>query len=368
MENITKTLAEQLQITDLEIEKRKKLLGFTKEDADLLRSYKPMIDKYLDGIVKTFYDEQLKVPEISLLIGDAETFRRLENAMHRYVLDLFDGHYDTEYVNRRLRIGKVHQRIGVSSKLYLAATYQLQKIINNTFLMHLASEGNFIEAEKIRISVHKIMTFDVQLILDTYISSLVNEVDNAREELRQYSDSLQEMVAEKTLQLKELSLRDSLTGLFNQHAFFDHLRRELANAERYRESVTLLYFDLNGFKQLNDREGHQAGDEILSLVGDIIRESIRETDIGCRYGGDEFCIILPRTSMESSELIKERLIKCFKEHDTKSVTFSLGIVDTGPESFIDYESLVKKADEEMYKAKEQSKIKPGIQVSIASCN
>ena len=123
MEQLNKTLAEQLQITNLEIEKRKKLLDFSGEDAELLLSYKPMVAKYLDGIVKTFYDHQLKVPEIALLIGDSETFRRLESAMHRYILDLFDGHYDLEYVNRRLRIGKVHQRIGVSSKLYLAAIY-----------------------------------------------------------------------------------------------------------------------------------------------------------------------------------------------------------------------------------------------------
>ena len=137
MEQLNKTLAEQLQISEMEIEKRKKLLEFSQEDAELLRSYKPLIAKYLDGIVKTFYDHQLQVPEIALLIGDAETFRRLESAMHRYVLDLFDGHYDEEYVNKRLRIGKVHQRIGVSSKLYLAEIYQLQKILNNTLLMQL---------------------------------------------------------------------------------------------------------------------------------------------------------------------------------------------------------------------------------------
>lgn len=363
MEKLDKTLAEQLQITNLEIEKRKKLLEFSDNDAELLLSYKPMIAKYLDGIVKTFYDHQLQVPEIALLIGDSETFRRLKSAMHRYVLDLFDGHYDMEYVNRRLRIGKVHQRIGVSSKLYLAAIYQLQKIINNTFLMHLSDESNIIKLEQIRITVNKIFTFDVQLVLDTYISSLVNQVDNAREELRLYSDSLQQTVAEKTKELKEMSLKDSLTGLFNQHAFYDHLRREVANAERYHEPLTLFYFDLNGFKQLNDTEGHPAGDEILSLVGNIIREVIRETDIGCRYGGDEFCVILPRTSINTSEIVKERLVKEFTAQDTKGISFSLGIIDTGPDIFVGYETLVKNADQEMYKAKAESKNKPGIHIS-----
>ena len=229
--------------------------------------------------------------------------------------------------------------------------------------MHLSNESSIIKLEQIRIAVNKLITFDVQFVLDTYISSLVDQVDNAREELRVYSDTLQEKVNEKTKQLKELSLKDSLTGLFNQHAFYDHLRREMANAERYSEPLTLFYFDLNGFKQLNDTEGHQAGDEILTLVGDIIKKTVRDTDIGCRYGGDEFCIILPRTSVETSEIVKERFINEFNNHDTKGVLFSMGIIDTGPKDFVGYEILVKKADQEMYKAKAESKRKPGIHVS-----
>lgn len=364
MHQLNKTLAEQLQITDMEIEKRKKLLDFTDEDALILLSYKPVIAKYIDGIVKRFYENQLAVPEIALLIGDAETFRRLESAMHRYILDLFDGYYDYEYVNRRLRIGKVHQRIGVSSKLYLAAIYQLQKILNNTLLMHGLNKDDIVTREKTRGAINKIITFDVQLVLDTYISSLVVQVDNAREELREYSESLQDIVKEKTKQLKEQSLSDALTGLFNQRAFYEHLRRELGNAERYKEPVTLFYFDLNGFKNLNDTHGHQAGDEVLALVGEIVRASIRDTDIGCRYGGDEFAIILPRTSIDTAKIIKQRLKNEFESRDTKGVTFSMGIIDTGPEDILGYESLVKKADSEMYKAKEESKKSPGIHISV----
>lgn len=364
MNQLNKTLAEQLQINEIEIEKRKELLDFTEEDRLILLSYKPTIEKYVDGIVKTFYEHQLQVSEIALLIGDAETFRRLTNAMTRYVFDLFDGNYDEEYVNRRLRIGKVHQRIGVSSKLYLAAIYQLQKILNNTLLMVGTNSEDFVAREKARIALNKLITFDVQLVLDTYISNLVLQVETARTELRTYSESLQEKVVEKTKQLTELSLRDNLTGLFNQRAFFENLRRELGNAERYHESITLFYFDLNGFKALNDTAGHQAGDALLALVGEVVRGATRETDIGCRYGGDEFCIILPRTSIRTSDLVRERLIKGFEEQDTSGVSFSLGIVDTGPDDFLDYEFFIKKADKEMYKAKAESKKTPGIHVSI----
>lgn len=364
MDQLDKTLAQQLQITEMEIEKRKKLLEFTEEDALILLACKPTIEKYVDGIVKTFYETQIAVPEIALLIGDAETFRRLTNSMTRYIFDLFDGHYDEEYVNRRLRIGKVHQRIGVPSKFYLAAIYQLKKILNNALLMQGVSPEDLITREKTRVAIDKIITFDVQLVLDTYMSSLTLQVESARDELKDYSDSLQEKVAEKTKQLKELSLRDNLTGLFNQRAFFEHLRRELGNAERYRESITLFYFDLNGFKELNDTEGHQAGDAVLSLVGEVVNASIRDTDIGCRYGGDEFCIILPRTSVHTADLVRERLISEFEARDTNGISFSLGVIDTGPEEFLDHETFLKKADKEMYKAKAESKKTPGIHVSV----
>ncbi|MDH5646489.1 MAG: protoglobin domain-containing protein, partial [Candidatus Heimdallarchaeota archaeon] len=119
MRKIDKTLAEQLQITDREISKRKHLLGFTTDDAHVLKDNKPLIDKYIDGIVMKFYEHQTAVPEIALVIGDAETLRRLQSAMRSYILELFEGHYDAGYVNRRLRIGKIHERIGVSPKLYI---------------------------------------------------------------------------------------------------------------------------------------------------------------------------------------------------------------------------------------------------------
>lgn len=365
MEKLNKTLAEQLQISALEIEKRKQLLDFTDEDAETLHSFKPIITKYLDDIVKEFYDHQLKIPEISLLIGDAETFRRLSIAMHRYILDLFDGHYDEEYVNRRLRIGKVHQRIGVSSKLYLAAIYQLHRILDDTLLMRWKSDSEWVVREKVCSSLSKIIMFDVQLVMDTYFASLANQVENVRSELRNYSESLQDIVNEKTRQLKEVSLRDGLTGLYNHVAFYEHLRRELANAERYNETLTLFYLDLNNFKHLNDTEGHQQGDKFLIETGEVIRNAIRETDIACRYGGDEFCIILPRTTNESSGIIQDRLIKEFNKLDSRGVSFSLGVVDTGPDEYLDYESLVKNADIEMYKAKAASRKKPGIHISVS---
>ncbi len=123
MYNLNQTLAEQLNISKHEIEKRKHFLNFTKKDVDILLAYKPIIAKHCAGIVKNFYDFMTSYSDVASIIGDAETMRRLNSSMNRYVLELFDGHYDGDYVSKRLRIGLVHQRIGVSSDLYLAGIY-----------------------------------------------------------------------------------------------------------------------------------------------------------------------------------------------------------------------------------------------------
>ena len=104
MTNIELTLAEQMQLSEREIEQRKALIDFDDKDAKILRHYKEFIAEHVDDIVEQFYAKQVQVPENALLIGDAETMRLLRSAMRRYILELFEGDYGSDYVNRRLRI------------------------------------------------------------------------------------------------------------------------------------------------------------------------------------------------------------------------------------------------------------------------
>ena len=314
MDELEQTLAEQMFMTSHELESRKNLLGFTKEDEVLLREHKDLFAKYLDGIVKNFYDKQKQFPEISIVIGDRETLRRLQSAMRRYILELFDGIYDMEYANKRLRIGKVLQRIGIPTKLYLAAVRMLENLLQDTIMMHQFGDKGFEKATQLKKAISKILMLDVQLVLDTYISSLEKQVQSSEKQLREYTDSLEVLVKERTVQLEELSRKDNLTAIYNQRAFYEHMRRELAAAERYQETVTLVYFDLNGFKKLNDTKGHIAGDELLMIVGRCLMAILRETDIPCRYGGDEFAVIMPKTISEEAKLVFKRVIENFKEN------------------------------------------------------
>lgn len=363
MHNLNQTLAEQLHISKQEIEKRKSFLGFTKKDAEILLAYKPVIAKHCSGIIKNFYDFMTSYSEVTSIIGDAESMRRLTSAMNRYVLELFDGHYDEDYVSKRLRIGLVHQRIGVPPELYLSGIYQLQLNLHNTVAMYELGKADVMDIFALRQAINKILMFDVQFVLDTYFSGLVNQVEVARKELREYADSLEKKIEDRTQELEKLSMRDMLTGLYNQHAFFEYLRREISNAERYREPMVLCYFDLNGFKAINDKKGHQQGDDVLVAAGKIVQDSLRESDIGCRYGGDEFALILPHSTLEEADVFSRRLIKNFKVEEMQGVSFSMGIAGIGPDVFIDHEKLLSAADKEMYVAKARTKKRRGFHVS-----
>ncbi len=363
MDNLDKTLAEQLQISKREIEKRKAMLGITHADEELLQSHKPLFSKYLDGIVKNFYERQTAVPEIAILIGDAETLRRLMQAFHLYIQQIFDGKFDEHYVNNRLRIGKVHQRMGVPSKLYIAAMDMLRTVLFSTVDMKYYEQADLIKANRLKTSINKILMFDIQLVFDTYIASLVDEVTAAKDEVANYAEDLEREVAERTRQLQELSSKDSLTSLYNQRAFYEHLRREMSSGERHEYEMSLCYFDLNGFKILNDEQGHIEGDALLQLVGESLLEAIRDSDIACRYGGDEFAVILPKSGLSDAKMVVGRIIDSFKAKDHKGISFSVGVATVGPDDYPDVESFVKQADALMYKSKAKSKKKPGFYIT-----
>lgn len=348
MNRTDQTLVQQMKISDLEIENRKELLDLDREDFTMLTDCKLLIVENIDLIVKTFYDNQTKIDDIVLLIGDADTLLRLSTALRKYILDLFSGYYDSEYVNNRLRIGMVHKRIGVEPKLYLSAVRTLKGILFD-LLKKLIKDEN--QLHKTIQALDKLLYFDITLVFDTYIDSLVGEIETAKQKTESYAKSLEDKVAERTKQLEELSTIDPLTNIYNQRAMYDYLRRELATAKRASVKLSIVYFDIDKFKNINDIEGHIKGDEVLKYIGHVLQTTVREVDIACRYGGDEFTIILPNCNVEHAEEICKKMIKLFSVKYPQ-YTLSVGIAETGTTKYIDGDQLIKIADEQMYISKQ----------------
>jgi diguanylate cyclase (GGDEF)-like protein len=160
--------------------------------------------------------------------------------------------------------------------------------------------------------------------------------------------------------VKELAIRDGLTGLYNHRHFQEMLTYTLNHADRFSTEASLLMLDVDDLKKINDTYGHQAGDAVLSSIGSTLTESLRKVDIPARYGGDEFAVILPNTNKQGSvavaEKIRSRLKKVTLKSDSREVpvTFSIGIA-TFPQSASGKELLVEKADRALYESKNHGK-------------
>ncbi|HET6489666.1 MAG TPA: GGDEF domain-containing protein [Syntrophales bacterium] len=159
-------------------------------------------------------------------------------------------------------------------------------------------------------------------------------------------------------QLRSLSLSDDLTGLYNKRFFSIQLEIEMARAQRTGQPCCLLMIDFDNFKEINDRLGHDEGDRFLIQMGGLIREKLRPTDFVCRYGGDEFAVIMPATSLLDGIGIAKRLQE-FTAHFTWKmalrVSASFGMAAFEPSNPLNAEEFFKQADNELYKAKKAGK-------------
>jgi diguanylate cyclase (GGDEF)-like protein len=160
---------------------------------------------------------------------------------------------------------------------------------------------------------------------------------------------------------KRLSITDGLTGLFNTRYLYNQLDNEIARINRYGGSCSILLFDIDNFKALNDTYGHQAGDDVLHVVALILRKVSRETDIVVRYGGEEFIIILPNTYEEDARYLADRIrreveqtIFLQERGGGTSITVSGGIASY-PLNASDVRSLLNAADKALYAAKASGK-------------
>ena len=157
-------------------------------------------------------------------------------------------------------------------------------------------------------------------------------------------------------ELKRLATTDKLTGAYNRTKFKEIIGREIERVKRYNQPLSIMIFDIDHFKDVNDRYGHSAGDYVLKTIADIVRENIRKIDYFVRWGGEEFMIISSETNLNEAYVLAERIretIESYIFEDNGKVTISLGVTEFKENDTED--NLIKRADGAMYEAKKKGR-------------
>ena len=185
-------------------------------------------------------------------------------------------------------------------------------------------------------------------------SSLRETVDTSREELREIRWQLDQVTSELQ-RTQEQARTDPLTGLSNRRYLNELLVRDIARARRTRESYSVAILDIDHFKRVNDRYGHAAGDQALVHLAFVAKSGVRETDVICRYGGEEFIVLLPGAGAAGAHFVVDRLRMLIEKtpfvHGSEKITirFSAGVAELQPDE--EAAQLVERADQALYQAK-----------------
>ena len=175
----------------------------------------------------------------------------------------------------------------------------------------------------------------------------------ARVRTQIHLNNLVKELEEKNKELENKAIHDHLTELYNHGHMFERLQHSQQISWRYNKPLSVIMFDLDHFKSVNDTWGHQAGDQVLKKVSDVIRDTVRQSDIAGRYGGEEFMIICPETELENARLLADRIREGIEQTDMEieglKVTISGGVAESKQDEPV--EQLVNRADELLYISK-----------------
>ncbi len=220
--------------------------------------------------------------------------------------------------------------------------------------------------KKVRKKTGKLSSIFVPILIENSIHGLLGvsgeKIENeeyTRDILRIVSTRISGFLTIATLHrnTKLLALTDGLTGLLNRNAFHERLESEYQRFRRYGSYLSLIVADFDYLKEINDNYGHPVGDEVLKKIGDILRETSRESDVLTRYGGDEFVIVLPETNTQNAVNMAERIREKIEKYSFKvnnhhfKCTLSLGVATAPGNKIKSSQDLLERADRALYASK-----------------
>ncbi len=308
----------------------------------ILQEY--VLNKSAGKIVEHFYAYLLQYDEFSSIL-DPKLIPALKVTQTDYVRS-FGVAFDTsQYFNHRLRVGYVHKKVGLTLGLYQCAYRELQQLMLNEIPENFSKEG--VCCRDLYRFIHKITALDMTLAIETYHDALVMDIQN----------ELDNVYVEKA-RLREQVRTDSLTGLYTRDYGYAVLKECLGRLEDKKDTCLILA-DIDHFKVINDTYGHLAGDEVLRQIAAILNSAVRDLDAVCRYGGEEFLIVLCRSEADIALRVAERIRQSVSDNivqyngESIHITISQGIAVVESES--DIMQLLNKADMALYQAKQQGR-------------
>lgn len=205
--------------------------------------------------------------------------------------------------------------------------------------------------------------FTIPLVVEKnlQIAQIQRENQSLRQAIERANDQLKEKNAqleESLVRLQQMAATDPLTALYNRRHFSRVLEQMFAETQRYATDLACVMIDLDDYKQLNDRFGHQVGDQLLILAGKVISANMRRMDVAARYGGDEFVLLIPRAGKNDAAVVAQRICEEFKHataavlKDYGGVSMSVGIASLALNKASNADQLVAQADAALYRAKQ----------------
>ena len=337
------SLSRRLHITPDELRQRLSFLAFGQEDHRNLPILAAVVRASLSDLITAFYHHLLRFDALRDMLADPARLERLKQAQRRYLLSIGEPPDTMEYVELRLQIGYTHERVVLEQKWYLGAYSRLFGLIVERLIEQGAREPE--QLASLIGTLEKLFKLDQTLAMETYSHATTEQLAASLGQLR-----------ETHRQLEEASRLDGLTHILNRRALMETLEKELERSRRYQRPFALLFLDVDHFKAINDRHGHQRGDKVLQWIVQLIAGMLRPPDILGRYGGEEFAVGLIECDEQRARMIAERIraavaqAPCESDGQTIAVTISIGISLLGP-SASDVEALLKQADAALYRAK-----------------